>query len=142
MAHCEINLFACLAKIGGLFGIKENRLSAASTLPIKKVNLVKIRPDLVEKIALVCKKSLILITGDALSTVDPSAVLGCNTAIELAVPVLQAYKALGQGMDRNQIAAGYAEISKKLIERNHSVARAVRKKFDPANSKPLIRSKL
>jgi 2-polyprenyl-6-methoxyphenol hydroxylase-like FAD-dependent oxidoreductase len=136
IAFCEVNVFSALQKVGKLFGRKtEAMLSSASRYPIENTFPVTIHSDRAEHAAIVKNKTLFLMTGDALSTVDPSAVLGCNTAIQLGPHVLAAIRGVRQGKDLSEIAASYTAICDQWIERNHAIAREMRAKYDPSSRK-------
>jgi len=125
MAQCEVNIFACLAAIGRLFGVNEPRFVTSSHIPIRSSTIVQIRSDKVAKSAFTINKTLVLNTGDALSAVDPSTGLGCNTGIDLARHIGYALSDL-QWCSPSQIALEYSAVSDVLIERNHAIARNIR----------------
>lgn len=133
MALCEVNVFSVIQRIGRLFGggKTDNQLSMASHLPIESTNLITIRSDRAERAAIIKNNTLFLIGGDALSTVDPSAVFGCNTALQLGPQIQQAVIALKEGRDLRTIADSYTKICNEWIERNHAIARQFRKRFNP-----------
>jgi 2-polyprenyl-6-methoxyphenol hydroxylase-like FAD-dependent oxidoreductase len=131
MALCEVNVFSILAKLGRLFGVKEDRLVLASHLPIHSTYLVKVRSDHVKSAAIAKGKTLFLMTGDALSTVDPSTGLGCNTAIELSPHIRRAILAYKEGLALQEIMQEYTDTCSTLIVQNHKFAEEIRSRFAP-----------
>lgn len=133
MAQCEVNVFSVLQRIARLLGKKgtQAQLLFSSHFPIETSTIVKIRSDRVENAAIIRGKTLFLDTGDALSTVDPSAVLGCNTAIELAPVIQNLFRQIKDASDFPAIADKYRGVCEGWIGRNHSVANAVRIRFTP-----------
>lgn len=131
IAQCELNLIFILSKISRAFGFNVYTPAPSSYSPITDSVLVKIRPDKVEKPAMIFGKTLVLIQGDALSTVDPSTTLGCVTAIELADSISKAVESLRQKRDLDKIAQAYTSACETLSNRNHNKAIEIRNRFDP-----------
>ncbi|MEX1012097.1 MAG: FAD-dependent monooxygenase [Waddliaceae bacterium] len=119
IALCEVTAFSCLAKIAALFGVKEERFSAASYLPFENYNIVQIQSDQLQRPSITFGQSHLLNIGDALATVDPTTGLGCNQAIEHSKLVL---KLLGRECDLRD----YDTESKEIIDTMHKKALELR----------------
>ncbi len=122
VALAEVNCFALITYIASFFGIKETMFVAAPYYPLSSHSIAYIQSDYVEKPSIQVGKTSILMTGDALATVDPTTGPGCNVAIQQAMSVQAVIHSLEQKIPLKNALSHYDKVSRKTIKEMHDKA--------------------
>jgi hypothetical protein len=129
-ARYWINLSFCAANMLGIFDCN-NYFQTASWLPLEGYSIVDIGADRAELASTIFGRTICLIVGDALATVDPTTGLGCNTAITTCSEFQTALLQLTMGNELSEILNMYNRSLEGVISNIHQRSRALRTQYRP-----------